>query len=383
MPKIVVEKGSGRGDTYRITCGEEIEVGRDPSRADIVLTDQLVSRQHLRIEARDDGYYARDHGSLNGIYVNGERVSEAKLGPGDRIRVGDCLLSFLADEERRMSGGLIGREVAGHRIVERIGRGGMGTVYRAIQLSMDRPVAVKLLAPDLMRDPAFVDRFIAEARAAGRLNHKNIVQVFDTGRWEGLYYYTMEYMPFGSLGDQVAGGQKLPVENVLPMMIDVAHGLIYAERKGVVHRDIKPDNLMIGFEGIVKIGDLGIAKVLQDSPTVAQADGVYGSAHFMAPEQAMGRDIDCRVDLYAMGATFYRVLTGRPLFYGHAQRDILRRQVKDEPTPIRDVEPDVPDALARILHRMLCKDPDERYASAREVAAELEGLAAANQSRHA
>lgn len=374
MPKLVIEKGAGRGDTFRVLPGESLRIGRHP-RSNIVLADALVSRKHLSIESRDDGFYVCDEGSLNGVLLNGERIIEAKVRPGDKIQVGDCLLSFLADDERRMSGGLIGREIASHRIVERIGRGGMGTVYKAIQLSLDRVVAIKFLAPELTRDPDFVERFVAEARAAGRLSHRNIVQVFDTGRWDELCYYTMEYMPFGSIGNQITGAQKLPAANVLPMMVDVARGLVYAERKRVVHRDIKPDNLMIGYEGVVKIGDLGIAKTLLDRPTVAQADGVYGSAHYMAPEQALGHDIDCRVDIFSMGATFYRVLTGHPLFSGKSQREILIKLVKQKPDPIRDVEPSVPKPLAEIIDRMVQKNPAERYRSAREFVDELEALA--------
>ncbi|MFO7899559.1 MAG: FHA domain-containing serine/threonine-protein kinase [Planctomycetota bacterium] len=374
MPKVVIEKGTGRGDTFRITSGGELSVGRDRGN-DVVLSDTLVSRRHMRIRSGGDGFYVQDEDSLNGVYVNGSRVKELKVRPGDRIKIGDCLLSFLDDQERRMSGGLIGSEIAGCRIIERIGRGGMGTVYKAIQLSLDRPVAIKFLASELVQDPDFVDRFMNEARAAGRLNHRNIVQVYDCGRWENLCYYTMEYMPFGSLGAQLAGGQKLPVANVLPMMVDVASGLMYAEKKGIVHRDIKPDNLMLGFEGIVKIGDLGIAKALEDRPTVAQADGVYGSAHFMAPEQALGHDIDCRVDLYAMGATFYRALTGRPVFTGTSQREILIAHARQEPQPIRRLEPAIPETLAAIIMRMLKKDPEERYASTTEFIGELKDLA--------
>ena len=374
MPKIVVEKGSGRGDTFRITKGESLHVGRDPSSG-IVLDDTLVSRRHLSIEGRHGGFFVVDADSLNGMYVNGERVAEARLRPGDKIHAGDCLLSFLDDGERRMSGGLIGWEVAGHRIVERLGRGGMGTVYKAVQLSLERPVAIKVLAGELVRDPEFVDRFVTEARAAGRLDHRNIVEVFDTGRSQGLCYYTMEYMPFGSIRDQIAGGQKLRLVNALPMMVDVAHALLYAEKKRIVHRDIKPDNLMIGYDGIVKMGDLGIAKALHDAPAVAQADGVYGSAHFMAPEQALGRDIDCRADIYAMGATFYRVLTGQVLFAGESQKEILLKQINEEPKPIRDLEPDVPKELADVIERMLEKDPGKRHRSAGEFCGTLEALA--------
>jgi len=374
MPNIVIEKGSGRGDAFHIAQGGSLLVGR-AREADILLADTLVSRKHMYVEGREDGFYVRDADSLNGVYVNGERIREAPIRPGDKIQAGDCLLSFLDDDERRMSGGLIGREVAGHRIIERIGRGGMGTVYRAVQLSLDRPVAIKFLAAELTRDPDVVDRFVFEAHAMGHLSHKNIVQVFDTGRWQGLCYYTMEHMPFGSVGDQITGGQKLPVANVLRMMIDVAHGLLYAERKGVIHRDIKPDNIMIGFDGIAKIGDLGIAKTLQDSRQVAQADGVYGSAQFMAPEQALGYDIDCRVDIYAMGATFYRVLTGRPVFRGMSQREILAKQVHEKPRPIRHVQPGIPRELSDIIERMLEKRPDDRYQSAGEFIDDLEMLA--------
>ena len=381
MPKIVIEKGAGRGDAFRIAPGETLVVGRS-LRADILLADTLVSRTHVHIEGRTDGYYLRDAHSLNGVFLNGERVLEARIGPGDRIQLGDCLLSFLGDDERRTSGGLIGQEIAGHRIIERVGRGGMGTVYKAIQLSLDRVVAIKFLAPELVRDPLFVARFISEAQAAGYLNHPNIVQVFDTGRSEDLCYYTMEFMPFGSLGDQIVGGQKLQPANALPMMIDVARGLLYAEKKGLVHRDIKPDNLMIGFDGVTKIGDMGIAVMIRGRTAAQQAEGVYGSAHFMAPEQALGRDIDCRADLYGMGATFYRVLTGRTLFPGKSPREILLKQINEAPTPIRDVEPDLPPALAGIIDRMVRKKPDERFRSVSDFLGTLEDLARSLSARN-
>ena len=251
----------------------------------------------------------------------------------------------------------------------------MGTVYKAIQLSMERPVAIKFLASEFASDQKFVGLFEREARSAGRLSHKNIVQVFDTGRCHGLCYYTMEFMPFGNIRDQITGGQKLPLVNVLPMMVDVARGLIYAEKKGIVHRDIKPDNLMIGYDGIVKIGDLGIATLLHDAPSAAQADGVFGSAHYMAPEQARGRTIDCRADIYAMGATFYRVLTGRTLFDGESQKEILLKQVVEKPIPIQEREPGIPKPLAHIIKRMLKKKPDKRYRSAKEFCGDLEQLA--------
>ncbi len=374
MPKIVIDRGGGRGDTFRITDGVSLRVGRDPS-CDIVLNDTLVSRKHITIENRDDGVFAQDVDSLNGMYVNGERVSETRLSPGDRIQAGDCLLSFLEDDERRTSGGLIGREIAGHRIVERLGRGGMGTVYKAIQLSMERAVAMKCLASEFVSDPRVVGLFEREARSAGRLSHKNIVQVFDTGRCHGLCYYTMEFMPFGNIRDQITGGQKLPVLNVLPMMVDVARGLIYAEKKRLVHCDIKPDNLMIGYDGIVKIGDLGIATLLHDGPAPARAGGVFGSAHYMAPEQACGRAVDCRTDIYAMGATFYRVLTGRTLFHGESQKEILLKHVTEKPVPIRKREPSVPKPLAHIIKGMLKKKPDKRYRSAKEFCGDLKRLA--------
>lgn len=378
MPKVVIERGSGRGDTFRIESGGRLIVGRDKD-ADVRLTDTLVSRKHVVIEGRADGYVVRDNESLNGVLLNGKRVMEAKLQPGDRIQVGDTLMSFLLDDERRNSGGLIGLEVAGHKIVERIGRGGMGTVYKAIQLSLDRPLAMKFLAQEFVEDPVFITRFVCEARAAGKLNHMNIVQVFDTGRWEGRCYYTMEYMPFGSVGEKISGGQKIPVKNALPMMVDVAHGLIYAEKKGLVHRDIKPDNLMIGYDGVIKIGDLGIAKMMYDEKRIGQQDGVFGSAHYMAPEQARGQSIDCRVDIYAMGTTFYRILTGKTPFSGDSMQEIIENHMVQKAAPVHEMEPSVPLALSKIIEKMMAKDVKNRYKSANDFLAELTMLAEEHQ----
>ena len=239
----------------------------------------------------------------------------------------------------------------------------MGEVYLAVQESLHRPVALKVLSAKLDADPAFVERFLIEARAAAALSHPNVVVVHDVGEADGHHYLAMEYMDRGSLEDRVSQG-PLPWREVLDVLHDAARGLMYAEEKGIVHRDVKPANLMRNSAGATKIADLGLAT--SSGSTAGDTGGrkIFGTPHFIAPEQARGETVDHRADLYSLGATAYRLLSGRTPFEGESTRDILRGHFQDEPTPIGELV-DLPGELATLVHRLLAKAPDARPASAR------------------
>ncbi len=383
MPRLVIEKGVDKGREVLVTPALSVTVGREVTIApgNIRLTDTMVSRTQFRIVHKDGAFHLIDEDSRNGTFLNGQRVKDAKLEIGAKIDAGETMFSFLADAEETKRGGRVGQMIGGYRIVERVGRGGMGTVYKALQLSLNRVVALKLLADELVRDQSFINLFIQEARAAAQLNHPNIAQVYDVNRVPErdayIYYFSMEYLPNGSVQDHLAKEKKLTPKRATRIVLDAAKGLEYAEKKKIVHRDIKPDNLMIGEEGVVKICDLGLAKKLD--PTINVKDEreqgcVFGTPHYVAPEQALGKPADHRSDIYSLGSTFYRLLAGQTPYQGASAREIVIAKVKTEPIPIPDLDPTVPANLVTIVEKMMCKDPDQRYQSASEVVLALEAM---------
>lgn len=369
MPRLLVEKGPDRGKAVTVTTGQQIVAGRDKS-ADLQLSDTMASRKHFLIASKGSIFGLKDLGSANGTLVNGRKAEGAhKLQAGDSIQVGETLLSWLADETQDKQGGLIGHAIGGYRIEERLGRGAMGTVYKATQLSLGRTVALKVLSPDLVKDEKFCEMFVKEARAAGGLNHPNIIQVYDVGDENGNYYFSMEFAARGSVLEELQAQRQIPLTRAVKIIRDACAALDYAERKGLVHRDIKPDNLMVMEDHTVKLGDLGLA--MSTVELQAEQDGVFGTPHYIAPEQAMGKPIDHRADIYALGATFYRMLSGKTLFTGTTVKEILKKQVREVHPPITDWVPDCPEAIGRILDRMLIKNPAERYQHASEIAQDL------------
>lgn len=369
MPRLLVEKGPDRGKAVTVTTGQQVVAGRDKS-ADLQLSDNMASRKHFLIASKGSIFGLKDLGSANGTLVNGRKAEGAhKLQYGDSIQVGETLLSWLADETQEKQGGLIGHAIGGYRIEERLGRGAMGTVYKATQLSLGRTVALKVLSPDLVKDQKFCEMFVKEARAAGSLNHPNIIQVYDVGDEGGNYYFSMEFAAKGSVLEELQAQRQIPLPRAVKIMRDSCAALDYAERKGLVHRDIKPDNLMVMEDDTVKLGDLGLA--MSTVELQAEQDGVFGTPHYIAPEQAMGKPIDHRADIYALGATFYRMLSGKTLFTGTTVKEILKKQVREAHPPITDWVPDCPEGIKRILDRMLVKNPAERYQHASEIAQDL------------
>lgn len=369
MPRLLVEKGPDRGKSVTVTVGGQVVAGRD-KEASLQLSDSMASRRHFLIASKGSIFGLKDLNSANGTLVNGRKADGAhKLQYGDSIQVGETLISWLADETGDKHGGLIGQQIGGYRIEERLGRGAMGTVYKATQLSLGRTVALKVLAQDLVKDEKFCEMFVKEARAAGSLNHPNIIQVYDVGDEDNNYFFSMEYASKGSVLEELSNVKGIPMSRAVKIIKDACAALDYAERKGLVHRDIKPDNLMVTEDDSVKLGDLGLAMSTQELQ--AEQDGVFGTPHYIAPEQAMGKPIDHRADIYALGATFYRMLTGKTLYTGATVKEILKKQVREPHKPITDHMPDCPQAIARIIDRMLVKNPAERYQHASEVMQDL------------
>jgi serine/threonine-protein kinase len=370
MPLLVVEKGHDKGKAIPLQPKGTALIGRDSSTA-FPLHDTMASRMHCKIEAREDGYYLHDLESMNGTYLNGSKIKEpAKLTFGDLIKVGETLFTFQSDDSSATT--LSGQRVGGYRIVERLGRGGMGTVYKAEQIDLQRMVALKVISEEHTKDEDFVELFVHEARAAAKLNHPNVVQVYDVKRHGDIYYFSMEYVSGGSVQDVLNKQRKIGVDQTVQWILDAARGLDYAHKKGIVHRDVKPDNLMISETGMVKIGDMGLARGLNEKVGPEEETSVIGTPHYIAPEQVLGRPADFRCDIYSLGATAYRMLAGVTPFQAPSVRDLVNKKVREDAPPAHDFNSEVPKALSEIVGRMMARDPERRYQTMAEVAADLE-----------
>ncbi|MGC6486956.1 MAG: protein kinase domain-containing protein, partial [Planctomycetota bacterium] len=328
-----------------------------------------VLPQHAVVKAlKGEGFGIKANGPVR---VNGAEIQASKLKDGDVIEVGTTRIAYGDVQDDRMPA------VAGYRVLDVLGKGGMGTVYRAEQTSLNRQVALKVLNKAQTKDAAFVAQFVAEARAAAKLQHPNVVSVFDVEHDGDLYYYAMELMHDGSCEDWLKQHGTMPTDRATQVVADAAAGLAYAESLGIVHRDIKPDNLMLDQHGAVKIADLGLASSSSDS----KEDRAIGTPHFMAPEQVLKQPLDHRTDLYALGCTYYRLVTGRTPFRGQTVKDILRSQVKETPDSASKVNPDVPQEVDAIIARLMAKDAGDRYQTANELLEELHALLQPPQKR--
>ncbi len=262
------------------------------------------------------------------------------------------------------------RPLAGrYELGERLGSGGMSTVVLAFDRRLERNVAVKLLAEHLADDQQFVSRFRREALAAARLVHPNIVQVFDFGLDEasGRQYIVMEHVEGQSCAEILRERGTLPVPEALGIVAQACRGLDYAHRGGVVHRDVKPGNLLRSSDGIVKLADFGIAKALSDESSITQVGAVLGTAAYLAPEQAAGAEATARSDIYALGVVTYQLLSGRLPYEAQTLTELALKQQREAPALLDHLNPEVTPELAAAVDRALALEPTDRYATAEEL----------------
>jgi serine/threonine protein kinase len=287
---------------------------------------------------------------------------------------------------------LIGRTIGGYRIESLLGRGGMGAVYLAHQISLDRKIALKILPAEFASNADMLARFTREAMSAGHLSHHNVVQVFDVGSDDHIYFISMEYVPGQTLADMIKSDGRLPIDDATGYVLQVARGLQYAHERGIVHRDIKPANLMINDLGYVKIADMGLAKKLGtiekggrrqlsrealqklDAQTeLTQADVAMGTPAYMSPEQARdAASVDARADQYSLGCTLYYLCAGQAPYQGTTAFELITKHLREAFTPLEAYTPSVPPAINKIIARMLDRKPEGRYSTMNEVVKDLE-----------
>jgi len=266
--------------------------------------------------------------------------------------------------------------VDGFRLLKRIGRGGMATVYKAVQVSIGRIVAVKILHPQYAADAVFVSRFQREARAAARLNHPNIVSGIDVGESEGRHYFAMEYVEGRSLARALREDGPMTPKAALGVVTQIARALEHAHAYGMVHLDIKPGNIMLTPEGHAKLADFGLARRVEDDDELYNERRlIFGTPGYMPPEQLKaGAEVDIRADIYSLGVTFYEMLSGRCPFSASTRKEIVRKVLTADFEPLSVTAPKIPADLAGVVTRMFRHNRDERYQTPAELLAALEKL---------
>lgn len=267
------------------------------------------------------------------------------------------------------------------KITKKLGQGGMGTVYLAQQISLDRPCALKVMMKELAQKPGFLDRFVREARAMAKINHPNVVQCYGVFEEKGLNFVAMELMDGQSMQDWVDELGKIPIADSVLVTIVVAEALQHAHDLSMVHRDIKPDNVLVTKKGIVKVADLGLAKSTDEDMSMTQSGTGLGTPHYMPPEQARNaKHVDNRCDIYALGVTLYHFLTGKVPFAGESIVELITNKEKGIFQPAHRMNPQVPERLSLIVDKAMAKDPKHRYQHIKDMVKDLEALGLAGEA---
>ena len=332
LGRVVVEKGlATAGEVVQCRAELEAAAGRDPSS------------------------------SLGGVLLEKGIITASQL---------QRVMSSL--EEMRPA-----QQIPGYRILSRLGAGAMATVFLARQLSLDRKVAIKVLPMRFSENPEYVARFYKEGQAAAKLNHSNIVQAFDVGETGGYHYFVMEYVEGHTLHDELEKGKVFPEAEALRIITQIARALAHAHERGLIHRDVKPKNVMMTPDGMAKLADMGLARLAADEQAAqAEAGKAYGTPYYIAPEQIRGElDIDFRADIYALGATLYHLVTGRVPFDDETPAAVMHKHLKEPLIPPDHVNPALSVGVGEVVEVMMAKSRDQRYSSTNDLIVDLEAVA--------
>lgn len=287
--------------------------------------------------------------------------------------------AYTSSETERTPGSLIGSRLGDYQVLRKLGRGGMADVFAARQLSLGRDVALKVLRSEYARDKDYVERFRREARAAAKLNHPNIVQVYEVGSVDSVFYIAQELIDGGNLRQRLEDQGAIGAEEAIELLVGVASALELAAEAGITHRDIKPENIMRSTRGIIKVADFGLARISTDmsasQTSLTQAGLTLGTPRYMSPEQVQGHAVDARSDLYSLGVTMYHLLAGRPPFEADDPLALALMQLQETPTPLDrarakrapDGQPDLPEWLIAVVTRLMNKSPQDRFQSPSEL----------------
>ncbi len=285
----------------------------------------------------------------------------------------------LAEQQRSV------QQIPGYQLLDKLGAGAMAVVFKAKQLSLDRIVALKVLPKKFMSDPQFVERFYAEGRAAARLNHPNIVQAIDVGQAGDFHYFVMEFVEGHTVFDRISQKGPYGEKDAIRVVTQIAEALKHSNDKGLIHRDVKPRNIMITNTGIAKLADMGLARQVDDDEMAAMEKGkAVGTPYYISPEQIRGlSDVDFRADIYGLGATFYHMLTGRVPFEGANPSAVMHKHLKDELVPPDHIREDLGSGISEIIELMMVKDRDRRYKGWADVLEDLKAVSRGDKPMNA
>jgi serine/threonine-protein kinase len=398
----VGKEGTSSGRAVDWDGRSPLVIGRS-RRTDLVVSDPLLSRRHCRLEMEGEGVFLVDLDSANGTFLNGTRCQRAQVQAGDAITFGGSWLRLSLDEEesRRVARmetdphmpsaaasdpypndaeTLFAPEIDGYEIFGVIGRGSFGTVFRGRQLASGREVAIKVLPTGRGASRDAIKRFLREISALGQLDHPNLVAVLGAGEGPDYLFLIMELAGGGSVKQQLAEGEGLPLAEALDLALQLTDGLAHAHARGFAHRDVKPENVLLDEGGRVKLCDFGLVKAVgtRAGDGMTRPGEGFGSVAYMAPEQVRSaHKADERADVYAIGSTLYHMLTGHKPFSGKVTRGLLRRLLHEMPRPIGELAPGVPADVVDIVERCMQKEPAARYPDMRELREALEQVRAA------
>ncbi len=365
----------------------ETTLGRS-SKCSVAVSDRKLSRTHCRFFYKDDHFHIEDCGSTNGTSVEGEKIQEAfMLVSGTHIQIGDTKIMFLCEEEKKdtssqkeqnsdtFSDMVVDVEeveddddecIGNYELLDKIGQGGIGSVFRAINNETDKLVALKILKPEVTKDEKYVARFVKEAQACARLNHPNIIKTLDFGVQKDTPYLVLEYVASPSLAELIHEKKRLSPLDVLTVMEQIADALACSHDNGFIHRDIKPSNILVSKQFEVKVIDMGLVKIMDESGFTVSGQTV-GTPRYMSPEQIVdAKSVDHRTDIYALGATAYHALSGKAPYYevsGKKITDLLRQIYQSSPKPLGELIK-TPRIMEKLINKAMARNPDERYRSA-------------------
>ncbi|MBI4576379.1 MAG: serine/threonine protein kinase [Planctomycetes bacterium] len=332
-----------------------------------------TEQQYVRVDDVEAGLARQKAQKDSGTTVR--RLGEVLVEDG---RMNDAQVEAVLDIA---SGKVPKNLIPGFRITELLGKGAMGVVFKAVQERLRRPVALKILLPSLAEDKDFIRRFIREAQTTARFNHPNIVQVYDVGQHQKYYYIAMEFIVGTSCAERLKAGEVLPEEEAVGIALQVARALEVAEKHGIVHRDVKPDNILLASDGVAKLCDLGLSRQSRKSEqgqsiTLTQQGMALGTPAYMSPEQAQGIvEVDTRSDIYSLGASLYHMVTGLvPYHDSQSAIELVSRHLTDPPPDPLRVRPELKRDLAYLVTTMMAKNPADRYPGAASLIEDLEKL---------
>lgn len=368
MAILTVERGEEEGKVYTIL--DRVFIARNPG-ADISLLDLKASRKHCVIFRKNEKYFIQDQGSRNGTSVNGKVIQKVfPLKEGDLIRIGLSWFRFQISEDQEMD---LQKAFPHYKLMDQIGQGGMGLIYRAIHLPLERQVALKILPPKLVQEnPKLRELFIREASVLTVLSHENICMLLDFNLVEPFIYFSMELVEGISLEDYISLHGGLEIRESLQIALQIAQGLGHAHRKGLIHRDMKPRNIMLNRQKDVKIVDFGLAKIMAEALEEEQGMADLGTLEYISPEQVGNKSLDERSDIYSLGITLYQMLAGATPFEGDTPYTMVHKHLNVKPPSLAKLKENLPREILSLVEKCLKKDPEDRYPDCEHLIRDLE-----------